>query len=275
LYNSVDAYDTAADTWTAKVPDPIGCVEDDGASARGRAGLTLHLANDGTGDQLYAVGGSIGISLPTRCNESTSLTPSTDTVPPVFSGLATATEVFCTVPEVVLAWPQGTDSQTPPVAYNVYRGISPTFTPDATSRIASRVTGLTYKDTLTANDCFQSFWYVVRAEDSAAPPNEETNTARVPVDLQCQTPSPPADIGNRLFIVKDPSRAPSLDWSRYTPAAAVTHYHVHRTVSTSGFPGNTVAEPAVRTWTDTSATGTTYFYDVRSVIDCMGLESQN
>jgi hypothetical protein len=70
LYNTIDAYDPALDQWTPDVPDPLGCIEDDGSSARGRAGLTLHSASDGVSDQVYAVGGNIGISSPTRCNES-------------------------------------------------------------------------------------------------------------------------------------------------------------------------------------------------------------
>ena len=49
------------------------CVADDGSQYKGRAGLTLHLANDGLSIQVYAVGGNIGISLPTRCNESAPL----------------------------------------------------------------------------------------------------------------------------------------------------------------------------------------------------------
>jgi N-acetylneuraminic acid mutarotase len=73
LYNTIDVYDPALDEWTPDEPDPLGCVEDDGATYRGRSGLTLHLANDGVANHVYAVGGNIGISLPTRCNESASL----------------------------------------------------------------------------------------------------------------------------------------------------------------------------------------------------------
>jgi N-acetylneuraminic acid mutarotase len=69
LYNSIDAYDPALDEWTLDVLNPLACVEDDG-TYRGRAGLTLHRADDGVSDQVYAVGGNVGISLPTRCNES-------------------------------------------------------------------------------------------------------------------------------------------------------------------------------------------------------------
>ena len=73
LYNTVDAYDTTLDQWTVGVPDPLGCVADDGFSVKGRSGLTLHQANDGVSDHVYAVGGNIGISVPTRCNESAPL----------------------------------------------------------------------------------------------------------------------------------------------------------------------------------------------------------
>ena len=70
LYNTVDMYEPTLDQWTTGVPDPLGCIEDDGSSYKGRSGLTLHRANDGVIDQVYAIGGNIGISLPTRCNEA-------------------------------------------------------------------------------------------------------------------------------------------------------------------------------------------------------------
>jgi N-acetylneuraminic acid mutarotase len=70
FYNTVDAYDTTLDQWTVGIPDPLGCVADDGSTVKGRSGLTLHKANDGVSDHIYAVGGTVGISLPTRCNES-------------------------------------------------------------------------------------------------------------------------------------------------------------------------------------------------------------
>jgi N-acetylneuraminic acid mutarotase len=273
LYNSIDAYDTVSDSWTANVPDPLGCLEDDGQSARGRAGLTLHIANDGTQDLLFAVGGNLGMSLPTRCNEAAPLVEASDTTPPSFGGLETADEVFCTVPEVVLGWSAGTDSETPPVTYNIYRGDNPTFVPDAASLIAGGVTALTYTDTLTLGDCSKTYWYVVRAQDSALPPNEDPNTLRVQVDLQCQPPSPPAGIGNRLFAVKDPSGDPSLDWHGYTPPPEVTHYHVRRTDTAPAIPGGIVAEPTLEAWIDTAAGGSLLFYDVRSAIDCNDIES--
>jgi hypothetical protein len=70
MYNTVDAYDTVLDAWTVDVTDPLGCVADDGVSVRGRAGLSLHEVHDSFDDLLYAVGGNIGISSPTRCNEA-------------------------------------------------------------------------------------------------------------------------------------------------------------------------------------------------------------
>jgi N-acetylneuraminic acid mutarotase len=70
MYNTVDAYDTVLDSWAVDLPDRLGCVEDDGATVRGRAGLSLHTAHDGAAYRVYAVGGNIGISVPTRCNES-------------------------------------------------------------------------------------------------------------------------------------------------------------------------------------------------------------
>ncbi len=73
LYSSVDLYLPGLDAWVTDALPPLGCVPDDGSSVRGRSGLTLEVASNGATDLLYAVGGNVGISLPTRCNESTPL----------------------------------------------------------------------------------------------------------------------------------------------------------------------------------------------------------
>ena len=272
MYNTIDGYDTVATSWTAKMPDPLACVQDDGGTVRGRAGFTLHAASDGTAQRIYAVGGNIGISIPTRCNESSpSPATSTDTTPPTFGGVEATVELAsCTAPvtpKVRLQWRAGTDL-TPPVVYNIYRGTSPLFVPGPANLIAGQVVGLNYTDTLTTGDCFQSFWYVVRAQDSAVPPNEDTNTNRVQIDLACPAPAVPADIDNRLRAVKDALSQPSLDWSSFVPGPGESHYHVRRTISKLGLPGAIVNEPTAETWIDTSAPGVQYLYQVRSANDC-------
>ena len=69
-YDHIDTYDTLADSWTPDQLESIQCPGDDGANVRGRTGLTLHWANDGSSIKLFAMGGSVGFSVPTTCNES-------------------------------------------------------------------------------------------------------------------------------------------------------------------------------------------------------------
>jgi hypothetical protein len=86
---------------------------------------------------------------------------------------------------LLLDWPQGASQCAggPTVRYNVYRGTTAGFTPDAASRIATGITGNSYTDAPGADD--RLFYYVVRAEDSttghggpANGGNEDDNTAR-------------------------------------------------------------------------------------------------
>ncbi len=274
LFNSVDAYDPSTDIWAGDFGDPIGCIEDSPAEGfRGRSGLTLHVANDGANDLLFAVGGNVGLSLPTRCNEASPLVADTD--PPVFGGLTAAFEqTACpdpSAPMVHLEWVLATDAS-PPVTYNVYRGTTPFFVPDAGSRVAAGVTGTSHLDALTPAQCGSTFFYLARAQDSASPPNEDTNDVRIPVDILCPPPPVPSNVGNNLFVGKDPSGNPVLDWTGYTPSPDVTHYHVYRTVLCNTM-GSILYEPTVRTQTDTFATGAIYCYDVRSASDCLNQES--
>jgi hypothetical protein len=67
---------------------------------------------------------------------------------------------------VVLTWAAGTSGcpASSTVRYNVYRGNTPFFTPDASNRIATAVTGTTYTDVNVAP--LQTKYYIVRAEDN-------------------------------------------------------------------------------------------------------------
>jgi hypothetical protein len=276
MYNTVDAYDSVLDSWSAEIPSPLDCMPDDGSQVRGRSALSLHLANDGTQDLLYAMGGSVGISIPTRCNEAAPRddTPPEDHDPPVFAGLATATEIGCDEPSVYLQWEAGVDTQTPPVSYNVYRGDSPSFDPDTTPPVVTGVSELFYSDQLTLADCGLSYWYVVRAQDSAVPPNEDSNTERVQVDLFCPGPVIPANVDNRLHLIKEAAFWPRLDWSTYVPGPEVTHYHVYRALRPD-LQGNLMDHVPEMFWIDTGATGAIYFYDLRAATDCHDAESEN
>ena len=86
------------------------------------------------------------------------------TAPPIFPGLATATNAGTSSCRVDLAWPAVSPLCGGPVTYTVYRGSDELFVPDANSRIAQGVAGTAYVDG-GAPSGFPSF-YVVRAVDS-------------------------------------------------------------------------------------------------------------
>lgn len=106
------------------------------------------------------------------------------TLKPTFGGLTSAATVTNGSCGIALAWSAGT-SNCPlgaTVRYNVYRSTTPNFTPTATDRIASCVSGTSYVDAAITSGI--TYHYVVRAEDSttgnggACGGNEEMNAVR-------------------------------------------------------------------------------------------------
>ena len=95
------------------------------------------------------------------CDEA--VTTGSCTAPPIFPGLASATNAGTSSCRVDLAWPAVSPLCGGPVTYNVYRGSDELFVPDANSRIAQAVPGTAYVDG-GAPSGFPSF-YVVRAVD--------------------------------------------------------------------------------------------------------------
>ena len=93
--------------------------------------------------------------------------------------------------EVVIHWDVARD-QTPPVKYNIYRSTDPAFTnPEKYSAVAFQIgngwatdptTAFANKTTITglANG---THYFRVRAEDSAIPAHEDTNTVTLPITL--------------------------------------------------------------------------------------------
>ena len=108
------------------------------------------------------------------------------TTDPDFLGLARVTDPG-DCQHLLLDWPAGASGcagSGSAVTYNVYRGTTPDFPIDATTRIASGLTGNSYADAPGAND--RLFYYAVRAEDSTAGHggpanggNEDGNTVRI------------------------------------------------------------------------------------------------
>ncbi len=86
---------------------------------------------------------------------------------PQFNGLATVTNPGNSTCTLDLAWDPATPYCGTSVVYSVYRSTTSGFTPDATNRIASCLTGTTYSDTKNLVNG-TTYYYIVRAEDPAA-----------------------------------------------------------------------------------------------------------
>jgi len=107
------------------------------------------------------------------CSESPASSPASATysgncsLPPTFTGISVPNNDAGTVScDLVLAWPAATSAcpLAPTVHYNVYRGTTPYFPLDATSRIATGLSGTTFTDYAVSS--MKTYYYVVRAEDS-------------------------------------------------------------------------------------------------------------
>ncbi len=99
---------------------------------------------------------------------------------PVFDGLASVSNAKTSQCAADLAWNAAITQCGSAVKYNIYRSLISGFTPSAATRIASCVTGITYRDNGIDNGF--TYYYVVRAEDNVSTGsgpcnngNEETN----------------------------------------------------------------------------------------------------
>ncbi|MFN7966929.1 MAG: trypsin-like peptidase domain-containing protein [Acidobacteriota bacterium] len=114
--------------------------------------------------------------------------------PPAFGGLVSATNLRSSQCTVDLAWNAATPQCGSAVRYNIYRSLIPGFAPTAATRIASCVSGASYRD--NGIDSGLPYYYVVRAEDNVATGsgpcnsgNEDLNTLQ-----QSATPSGPDNL---------------------------------------------------------------------------------
>lgn len=78
-----------------------------------------------------------------------------------------------------LSWTAATSNcpLAPTVTYNVYRSTQYNFAPSVANRIASGVTGTSFVD--TSAESLTNYFYVVKAQDSATPPNESVKVRRL------------------------------------------------------------------------------------------------
>jgi hypothetical protein len=87
------------------------------------------------------------------------------TLPPVFAGLASATNQGTSSCGLSLAWTAATPACSGPVTYNVYRSTSSGFTPGPDNQIAAGVTGTSYTDSSPLASG-AAYYYAVRAADA-------------------------------------------------------------------------------------------------------------
>src|SRR6185295_10246256 len=97
------------------------------------------------------------------------------TLPPTFAGLTSATNQAAATCGVALAWSAATANCGGPVTYNVYRSTTSGFVPGIGNQIATGATGTGYTDMSVTLASGTTYYYVVRAVDSANS-SEDTNT---------------------------------------------------------------------------------------------------
>jgi subtilisin family serine protease len=123
--------------------------------------------------------------------------------------------------EAAPAWGTGTSG-----SYDVYRGLTPDFVPDATNRVATGLTGATWTDTSAPVDT--PVWYVVRSRNDESCAGGEgladDNLVRLE-GLETTSQSLPQPVGNTMFGERVGEAHVRLEWM---PSAGAHHYVVHR-----------------------------------------------
>jgi choice-of-anchor B domain-containing protein len=187
---------------------------------------------DASGDVTYgyrvvATDASGGCAAPaSTCVEAQ--TSGSCTAPPLFAGIATASNAGTAQCRVDLAWAGAQPACGGPAAYSVYRSDQADFVPDLAHRIATGIGALAWADDAVAGGSPQ--YYVVRASDTANG-SEEGNLVRL-----AATPTGPnrdgtfasgAEPGDPLFEaqgVGTPSRAPDqIEHAGWHMSTARTH----------------------------------------------------
>ena len=155
-----------------------------------------------------------------------------DTTPPCFAGpsfagLASAAATPGHCGEADLAWSAGS-SNCPggTVTYNVYRSQTSGFTPSPANRVASGITGSTYRDPLLTTGF--TYYYVVRANDTRS--GEESNTVQRSVLAQAGgvDSSPPVFGGIQTAQGGSSCRETTISWSPAVDCMPQIIYDVYR-----------------------------------------------
>ena len=198
-----------------------------------------------------------------------SATP-TDVLDPAFSGVSSCADLGADG-QVKLFWSAASDNTTP-VYYNVYQ---------ATASGSQNFASWDYRFSATAAVVLSgltngtTYYYVVRAEDSASPPNEDTNTAQCAVK--------PTDGAAPVFSGLASATATGntgeilLSWTAATDVSSPIYYNIYAATSSGGqnFSSWTYQAVATTTYTATGLTDGQMYYFVVRAQDTGGLQETN
>jgi hypothetical protein len=160
-----------------------------------------------------------------------------DTTPPTWDttiGIQSATDTG-NGEEVMITYGNATDADSPPVKYNVYYNTSSPATGTGCTEISDLgpspyiVTGLTNG---------QLYYFAVRAEDSATPPNEDTNTVELNATPTAPPPIPPTPYIKYGYVFNNDSTAcngpvvnvTNVNKNEIWPAETNASYHYYELI---------------------------------------------
>ncbi len=194
---------------------------------------------------------------------------------PSFEGLDSA-EPGASCGKAALAWlPAVSHCQNATITYDVHRSTAPGFLPDASTRIATGVSGTSYEDSQLTPGA--TYTYLVRAVDSRS--GEEANTVRRSLTAPSSPdPDPPVFSGIASAEAGAECGEISLSWTAAAESCSrPVSYEVYRSTD-AGFvpsPSTRVASTLSLAYGDAAlAPGTTYTYVVRAR-DALGNEDVN
>ena len=147
----------------------------------------------------------------TNCGSDMTFTTSeeADTTPPTWGtmiGIQSATDTG-NGGEVTVTYGTATDADSPPVKYNAYYSTS---SPATGGTKVSNVGSSPYTATGLTNG--QLYYFSVRAEDSATPPNEDTNTFELTATPTAPDSTPPSAVTD-LSTINPTSNSIKLTWT--------------------------------------------------------------
>ncbi len=159
---------------------------------------------------------------------------------------------------VALSWSASTDN-VGVTGYSVYRGLTASFAPDASTKLAD-VSTTSFTD---PNVPVGTYYYEVVARDAASNVSLTSSSAAATIAPAPDTTPPSVPSGVTASVS---GNAVSLAWTSSTDNVGVTGYSVYRGTSTDFVPGpasviSTVTSPS---YVDSSVPAGTYYYKIQA-----------